>query len=151
MVILSTMKRFSRCQTRFWKSLGRCFAVLCSQLGEVGASEVFSLLYFAITFCALGTGMLPLSERPLPSDVAVPKAVIFRQQMEQREKVRDYTRPILRLVRAALCPEARPRQLVGLQYHVEANTAVLLEPLHSSDRAPTIFLPLLCFVCSGRN
>ncbi|CAM9508972.1 unnamed protein product [Ectocarpus fasciculatus] len=31
-------------------------------------------------------GMLPLSERPLPSDVAVPKAVIFRQQMEQREQ-----------------------------------------------------------------
>eukprot|EP00752_Nemacystus_decipiens_P003781 g3481.t1 len=31
-------------------------------------------------------GMLSLSERPLPSDVAVPKAVLFRQQMEQREK-----------------------------------------------------------------
>lgn len=36
---------------------------------------------------ALPTGMLPLSERPLPSDVAVPKAVIFRQQMEQRQQV----------------------------------------------------------------
>lgn len=31
--------------------------------------------------------MRPLSERPQPSEVAVPKAVIFRQQMEQRERV----------------------------------------------------------------
>lgn len=32
--------------------------------------------------------MLPISQRPAPTEVVVPKAVVFRQQMEQREQVR---------------------------------------------------------------
>lgn len=45
--------------------------------------------------------MQPLSERPQPSDVAVSKAVIFRQQMEQRERVGAL------LVRSAMVTIAR--------------------------------------------
>lgn len=33
--------------------------------------------------------MKPLSERPAPVEVSVPKAVVFRQEMEQRQKVTD--------------------------------------------------------------
>lgn len=34
----------------------------------------------------MATGMQPLSERPAPTEVEVPKFIKFRQQMEQREK-----------------------------------------------------------------
>lgn len=56
-------------------------------LSNLGAYGVPSWVPVAWCWC-LTAGMVPLSERPAPLDETVPKAVIFRQQMEQREKVK---------------------------------------------------------------
>lgn len=100
--------------------------------GLVRRERSFHCLFSGFVLRALATGMLPLSERPLPSDVAVPKAVIFRQQMEQREKVRDKAKPpeFPRGVGAVLCPEDRPRQMIDVRYIHRERNSVFLGSLH---------------------
>ncbi|CAM9229512.1 unnamed protein product [Laminaria digitata] len=69
-------------------------------------------------------GMEPLSERPAPTEVAVPKAVMFRNQMEQREKEeKDAANTMALMMRRANENAAyHPNQSVGVVMGVDQPT-----------------------------